>query len=605
MYPKVVQTILISLGLLALAACNLEKTEGPEQPKDEQLEQNIDKPVEITGSFFDGKVTGLQYKTETQQGIIANNGSFLYSDGEIVTFYIGSIIIGETVAKEEVSMIDLTPADDSLNSPEVVNRLRLLSTLDEDGDPTNGISITESLRRNANDISFDFDQSVDEFENNASVIAFVSANSNINLVSFESALEYFGLEAIDVAQLNLDLAKASGCLACHAVDKKVVGPSLLDVAKRYKDQADARDVLFEKVKSGGNGSWTELTGGVPMPPYSPRVSDENILILVEGILQLNGDYVPENSSEPTDNDTTLSDDETVDSEFEFSNEPVTNSLDLDLARANGCLACHAVDKKVVGPSWLDVAKRYKDQADAREFLFDKVKSGGKGSWTELTGGVPMPPYSPRVTDENIIELVDGILSLENDESATETDNPVDPATIDFTSGDYTCVDLQTNKGTISVALDKVNAPFTVDNFTDYVSSGFYDETIFHRVIDNFIIQGGGYTEDLVKKVTGDPIINEANNGLPNKRGTIAAARTSSPDSAASQFYINTVDNAFLDFTNETRRGWGYAVFGQVVSGMDVVDTISKVATGVTGALRDVPLDSILLKKALMVDCSDI
>ena len=133
------------------------------------------------------------------------------------------------------------------------------------------------------------------------------------------------------------------------------------------------------------------------------------------------------------------------------------------------------------------------------------------------------------------------------------------------------VQLETNKGTIIIELDADKAPLTVANFIGYAESGFYDGTIFHRVIENFMIQGGGFTPDMQQKKTQPNIENEANNGLKNVKGSIAMARTSAPHSASSQFFINAKDNGFLDFTSESPQGWGYAVFGQVVEGIEIVE----------------------------------
>jgi peptidyl-prolyl cis-trans isomerase B (cyclophilin B) len=135
--------------------------------------------------------------------------------------------------------------------------------------------------------------------------------------------------------------------------------------------------------------------------------------------------------------------------------------------------------------------------------------------------------------------------------------------------------MATSLGDVTLELDADKAPKTVANFLNYVDKGFYNDTVFHRVIDGFMIQGGGFTADLVRKDTDAPVENEADNGLKNLRGTIAMARTSQPDSATAQFFVNLVDNAFLDHREKTRRGWGYAVFGKVVSGMEVVDEIAK------------------------------
>ena len=164
----------------------------------------------------------------------------------------------------------------------------------------------------------------------------------------------------------------------------------------------------------------------------------------------------------------------------------------------------------------------------------------------------------------------------------------------------TRVSFMTSKGEIVVELDSVKAPKTVKNFLDYVNSGFYEGTIFHRVIKGFMIQGGGLTPDLNKKKTNDPIRNEASNRLSNRRGTIAMARTGEPHSATAQFFINTVDNAGLDFKNESQAGWGYCVFGKVVKGMPVVDAIEGVQTSSSGMMRDVPVTPVLITKASVV-----
>ncbi len=156
--------------------------------------------------------------------------------------------------------------------------------------------------------------------------------------------------------------------------------------------------------------------------------------------------------------------------------------------------------------------------------------------------------------------------------------------------------MDTSLGTITLELDEVRAPETVRNFAEYARSGHYDGTIFHRVIDGFMIQGGGFTKDMNQKTTRAPIRNEAANGLKNKRGTIAMARTSLVDSATSQFFINLVDNAFLDFRSPTPQGFGYAVFGAVTDGMDVVDAIAKVKTGFRGPHQNVPDEPVVIKK---------
>ena len=162
------------------------------------------------------------------------------------------------------------------------------------------------------------------------------------------------------------------------------------------------------------------------------------------------------------------------------------------------------------------------------------------------------------------------------------------------------VELHTNHGLITVELDDVKAPGTVANFLNYVAKGHYDGTIFHRVIKNFMIQGGGMEPGMNQKATQAPIENEAANGLKNKRGSIAMARTSDPHSATAQFFINTVDNDFLDFKSPSGQGWGYCVFGEVTEGMDVVDKIRAVATGNKGFHQDVPKEDVVIEKAAIL-----
>lgn len=156
--------------------------------------------------------------------------------------------------------------------------------------------------------------------------------------------------------------------------------------------------------------------------------------------------------------------------------------------------------------------------------------------------------------------------------------------------------METSLGTLHLELNDEKAPITVQNFIDYAKSGHYDGTIFHRVIEGFMIQGGGFDRNMNQKVTRDPIKNEAMNGLKNKRGTIAMARTMIVDSATSQFFINHVDNDFLDFSAPTPQGFGYAVFGKVIDGMDVVDKIAKVPTGYAGHYQNVPEVPVVIKK---------
>jgi peptidyl-prolyl cis-trans isomerase B (cyclophilin B) len=162
------------------------------------------------------------------------------------------------------------------------------------------------------------------------------------------------------------------------------------------------------------------------------------------------------------------------------------------------------------------------------------------------------------------------------------------------------VRLETDKGTITLELNRAAAPKTVDNFLQYVESGFFSGTIFHRVIKGFMIQGGGLTADMAKKKTRSPIQNEADNGLPNLRGTIAMARTQDPHSATAQFFINTKDNAPLNHTAKSDRGWGYCVFGKVVDGMSVVDAIENAATGFKAGHQDVPVEVITIKNAALI-----
>jgi len=163
------------------------------------------------------------------------------------------------------------------------------------------------------------------------------------------------------------------------------------------------------------------------------------------------------------------------------------------------------------------------------------------------------------------------------------------------------IELNTTFGTITLELDEKNAPITCRNFIHYVESGFYDGTLFHRVIDNFMIQGGGFVPGMKQKPTGSPIENEADNGLTNQTGTIAMARTMDPHSATAQFFINVNDNDFLNHRNKSPQGWGYAVFGKVVSGMDVIDRIRACRTGSAMGHQDVPVDDIVIESARVID----
>lgn len=159
------------------------------------------------------------------------------------------------------------------------------------------------------------------------------------------------------------------------------------------------------------------------------------------------------------------------------------------------------------------------------------------------------------------------------------------------------VTLHTNHGVIKLNLFADKAPVTVENFISYVKDGFYDNTIFHRVIDGFMIQGGGFTPDMDQKETKAPIKNEANNRVANKKGTIAMARTNDPHSATCQFFINVADNSFLNFSAENSQGWGYCVFGEVVEGLDVIEKIKTVRTGRAAGHSDVPVEAVVIERA--------
>ena len=162
------------------------------------------------------------------------------------------------------------------------------------------------------------------------------------------------------------------------------------------------------------------------------------------------------------------------------------------------------------------------------------------------------------------------------------------------------VDMVTSAGTIRLELDDAKAPATVANFLAYAAKGHYDNTVFHRVIPDFMIQGGGFAPGMQQKATGAPIANEANNGLKNAKYTVAMARTNAPHSATAQFFINVKDNTFLDFKSESPQGWGYAVFGKVVAGTDVVDAIEGVRTGRRGMHDDVPQEDVVIRSVTLV-----
>lgn len=157
------------------------------------------------------------------------------------------------------------------------------------------------------------------------------------------------------------------------------------------------------------------------------------------------------------------------------------------------------------------------------------------------------------------------------------------------------VRMQTSMGQITIELDTENAPISSENFLVYIRDGFYDQTIFHRVIPNFMVQGGGFTVDMKQKKSNAEIKNEADNGLKNDRGTLAMARTQVVDSASSQFFINLVDNDFLNHQSKTPSGYGYAVFAKVTEGMEIVDTIAKVSTGNSGGHQDVPKEAVIIE----------
>jgi peptidyl-prolyl cis-trans isomerase B (cyclophilin B) len=159
------------------------------------------------------------------------------------------------------------------------------------------------------------------------------------------------------------------------------------------------------------------------------------------------------------------------------------------------------------------------------------------------------------------------------------------------------VKLHTNHGVITIELDEEKAPKSAANFLEYVKSGHYDGTVFHRVINGFMVQGGGFAPGMEQKPTGKPIDNEADNGLKNDKYTVAMARTNDPHSATAQFFINVGDNEFLNHSAPTPRGWGYAVFGKVVDGMDIVDAIKEVKTGRSGGHQDVPVEDVVIERA--------
>ena len=179
--------------------------------------------------------------------------------------------------------------------------------------------------------------------------------------------------------------------------------------------------------------------------------------------------------------------------------------------------------------------------------------------------------------------------------------PANAASTPAQKGKTPMVKLHTSLGVITIKLDAEKAPNTVKNFLEYVNSGFYNNTIFHRVIDGFMIQGGGFEPGMKQKPVNEPIQNEANNGLTNDAYTVAMARTNDPHSATAQFFINVKNNGFLNFTGENSQGWGYCVFGKVVEGTEVVDAIKKVKTGTTGFHQDVPAEDVIITQAEVVE----
>ena len=189
--------------------------------------------------------------------------------------------------------------------------------------------------------------------------------------------------------------------------------------------------------------------------------------------------------------------------------------------------------------------------------------------------------------KNIIKylVITAIIFLNNGANAEMTTN--------------TKIIIKTTSGDIKIELYDDKAPITSENFKKYVESGYFTDTIFHRVIKDFMIQGGGFTTEMNEKDSMPPIQNEANNGVSNERGTIAMARTPDPHSASSQFFINLKDNNFLDFTAETSQGWGYCVFGKVIGGMDILDKIALVDTGSYGAHQDVPKEPITINEIII------
>ncbi len=229
--------------------------------------------------------------------------------------------------------------------------------------------------------------------------------------------------------------------------------------------------------------------------------------------------------------------------------------------------------------------------DAAKSVEDKVTENVESTTSASTESITESSTATEATTET------------TKETTTKTDTPTATTATDptKTSGETMSanpvIKIETSKGTMMLELDAEKAPSTAANFVAYVESGFYDGLIFHRVIPNFMVQGGGMNPDMSEKADKrSPIKNEANNGLKNDRGTVAMARTGDPHSASSQFFINLKDNDFLNFTSESQAGWGYAVFGKITEGLDVIDEIAKVKTGNHGGHGDVPLEAITITK---------
>lgn len=208
--------------------------------------------------------------------------------------------------------------------------------------------------------------------------------------------------------------------------------------------------------------------------------------------------------------------------------------------------------------------------------------GGSEPETE-TEAVAPPPAAPGDSAE--------------DAGLEELDEDIEEGGSDIATGAYPVVEMRTNFGTVALELYPDKAPKTVENFLSYVRAGFYDGTIFHRVVPGFVIQGGGLTAEMVKKDTEAPIENEADNGLLNLKGAICMARTNDPQSATSQFFINTKDNPVLDFRERSPQGWGYAVFGKVIEGIDIVEKIEATPTANQGGYQNVPVDAVVIESA--------